>query len=160
MATNLADSLIKDYEFTTMLVHNFVDGLTQEETLIQLPFEVNCLNWVLGHIVTNRSHALEVISAEYVWQDDVRKLYQTGTENIKPDNESIQVDDLLKYLDESVELLKAVLDNVSDEYLSESFTNYRGEKTREAHLGGFHWHETYHIGQLEIFRALAISQRE
>jgi len=66
----------------------------------------------------------------------------------------------LKHLDESVELLRAALGNVSEEYLSESFTNYRGEKTREAHLSGFHWHETYHIGQLEIFRALAMSRRK
>ncbi|HKI47325.1 MAG TPA: DinB family protein [Balneolales bacterium] len=160
MTTKIADSLIKDYEFTAILVHNLVDGISQQETFIQLPFEVNCLNWVLGHIVTNRSHALEVVGAEHAWQEDVRKLYQTGTENIKPDGESMQVDVLLKYLDESVELLKAALENVSEEYLSERFTNYRGEKTREAHLSGFHWHETYHIGQLEIFRALAISQRK
>ena len=57
-----ASKLVSDYEFTAMLVHRLVDGLTQEETLIQLPLEVNCLNWVLGHIVTNRSHALEVVS--------------------------------------------------------------------------------------------------
>ena len=155
-----ASKLISDYKFTAMLVHRLVDGLTQEETLIQLPFEVNCLNWVLGHIVTNRSHALEVVGAEHAWQDDVRKLYNTGTENIKPDDESLHVDVLLKYLDESVELLKAALENVGDEYLLEHFTNYRGEKTREEHLSGFNWHETYHIGQLEIFRALAMSQRK
>jgi hypothetical protein len=70
----------------------------------------------------------------------------------------MQVDVLLKYLDESVTLFKTAIENVSDEYLSERFINYRGEKTRETHLSGFHWHETYHIGQLEIFRALAISQ--
>jgi hypothetical protein len=59
-----------------------------------------------------------------------------------------------------VELIKSALENVGEEYLSESFTNYRGEKTREAHLSGFHWHETYHIGQLEIFKSLAMSQRK
>lgn len=153
-------NLIDDYAFTAMLVHRLVDGLTHEETLIQLPFEVNCLNWVLGHIVANRSHALEVVGAEYSWQDEVRRLYQTDSENIKADGESIHMDKLLKYLDESVELLKSVLGKASQEYLSENFTNYRGEKTRQAHLGGFHWHETYHIGQLEIFRALALSRRK
>jgi len=78
---NTAQDLIQDYEFTAMLVHRFVDGLTQNETLIQLPFEVNCLNWVLGHIVTNRSHALEVVGVKHDWQENVRKLYQTGTES-------------------------------------------------------------------------------
>jgi len=160
MTVERAEDLIQDYEFTAMLVHRLVDGLTHAETLIQLPFDVNCLNWVLGHIVTNRSHALEVVGVEHAWQEDVRRLYNTGTENIKSDGESMQVDVLLKYLDESVTLFKTSIENVSDEYLSERFTNYRGEKTRETHLSGFHWHETYHIGQLEIFRALAISQRK
>lgn len=160
MTLPAAQNLIDDYAFTAMLVHRLVDGLTHEETLIQLPFEVNCLNWVLGHILTNRSHALQVVGAQHAWQEQVRRLYQTGTENVKADGESVQVDTLLKYLDESVEQLKAALGEVNREFLSENFTNYRGEKTREAHLSGFHWHETYHIGQLEIFRALAMSQRK
>jgi hypothetical protein len=160
MTVERAKDLIQDYEFTAMLVQRLVDGLTHSETLIQLPFDVNCLNWVLGHIVTNRSHALEVIGVEHAWREDVRRLYNTGTENIKPDGESMQVDVLLKHLDESIELLKSALEGVCEEYLSERFSNYRGEKSREAHLSGFHWHETYHIGQLEIFRALAISQRK
>jgi len=160
MTVKTDQNIIQDYEFTAMLVHRLVDGLAQEETLIQLPFEVNCLNWILGHIVTNRSYALEVVGAEHTWQEAVRKLYNSGTDNIKPDGESMHVDVLLKYLDESVELLKNALKDVSEEYLSEHFTNYRGEKTREAHLSGFHWHETYHIGQVEIFRALALSQRK
>jgi hypothetical protein len=160
MMTKTAENLTRDYEFNAILVHRLVDDLTHEETLIQLPFEVNCLNWVLGHIVNNRSHALEVVSADHAWQEEVRELYHTGTENIKPDGKSMQADVLLRFLDESVELLKTALDNASEEYLSENFTNYRGEKTREAHLGSFHWHETYHIGQLEIFKALAMSQRD
>jgi len=159
MTTSIPQHLIQEYEFTTMLVHHLVDGLSQEESLIQLPFEVNCLNWVLGHIIVNRSHGLEVLSVEHAWKDDVRALYHTGTENIKPGSKPLTVEVLLRYMDEGIALLKAALENVSEEYLSEPFTNYRGEKTREAHLSGFHWHETYHIGQLEIFRAVAVSQR-
>lgn len=86
-------------------------------------------------------------------------MYKTGTENVREDEESIHIETLLKYLDQSVDLLKAALENTSQEYLSELFTNYRGEKTRDAHLSCFHWNETYHIGQLETFRALALSRR-
>jgi hypothetical protein len=39
MTTKLADTLIKDYEFTAMLVHRLVDGLAHEEALIQLPLK-------------------------------------------------------------------------------------------------------------------------
>lgn len=159
MTLKIAGDLAQEYEFTAMLVHHLVDGLSQEETLIQLPFKVNCLNWVLGHIVTNRSHALEVVGISHAWQEDVRRLYQTGTENIQPNGQAMQVDTLLHHMDESVNLLKDRLDEVTEEYLADHHVNYRGDKTREAHLSGFHWHETYHIGQLEIFRELALSRR-
>lgn len=159
MTIKIASDLAEDYAFTAMLVHHLVDGLSQEETLVQLPFKVNCLNWVLGHIVTNRSHALEVVAIPHDWQEDVRRLYHTGTENIQPNGEALHVDTLLGYLDGSVALLKNRLDEVTAEYLAQHHVNYRGDKTREAHLSGFHWHETFHIGQLEIFRELALSRR-
>jgi hypothetical protein len=51
----------------------------------------------------------------------------------------VQFENLVRYLDdERMELLKAALENVSDEWLDENHTNYRGEKTRYAHVTGLH----------------------
>jgi hypothetical protein len=44
--------------------------------------------------------------------------------------------------------------------LEENFSNYRGEKTREAHLSGFHWHEGFHIGQLEMLKDFILTTRK
>jgi hypothetical protein len=142
-----------------MLIHRFVDGISHEESVLQLPFEHNCMNWILGHIVTNRSHMLETVAASHTWQTDVRALYHTETPPITPESESVRIENLIKYLDESVELLKAALGNVSDEWLDETHSNYRGEKTRYAHVTGFHWHESFHLGQLEILKAFIDSNR-
>ena len=71
----------------------------------------------------------------------------------------MQFKDLIRYLDESVELLRSALENVSEEWLDETHNNYRGEKTRYAHVTGFHWHESFHLGQLEILRAFIESKR-
>ena len=71
----------------------------------------------------------------------------------------MQFDDLVRYLDESVDLLQLALEDVSDAWLDEKHTNYRGEKTRYAHVTGFHWHESFHLGQLEILRAFIESKR-
>jgi hypothetical protein len=37
------------------------EGLTNEDSLRQLPFHGNCLNWVLGHIVVSRDSVLETL---------------------------------------------------------------------------------------------------
>lgn len=159
MLTPKAQSVITDYEFHTTLIHRFVEGVTHEESVLQLPFEHNCMNWILGHIVTNRSHVLETVGATHKWQENIRALYHTETPPVRPESQSIRFESLVKYLDESVESLKNALENVSDEYLEEAHTNYRGEKTRFSHITGFHWHESFHLGQLEILKAFIESKR-
>ena len=39
-------------------------GLSQADSLVQLPFRANCLNWVLGHLATNRCAVLRLLEAE------------------------------------------------------------------------------------------------
>ncbi len=111
------------------------------------------MNWILGHIVTNRSHVLETVGAAHAWQEGVRTLYHTETPPVTPGSESVQFETLIVYLDESVAWLKSALEDVSEERLEEVHSNYRGEKTRYAHVKSFHWHESFHLGQLEILKA-------
>ena len=154
-----AQKIIDDYAFHNMLIHRFVDGISHKESVLQLPFEHNCMNWILGHIVTNRSHVLETVGMAHGWQEDVRTLYHTETPPVTPEGPSIKFETLITYLDESVILLKTALENVSEEWLEESYSNYRGEKTRYAHVTGFHWHESFHLGQLEILKTFIESKR-
>jgi len=159
MPISKAQSIIQDYEFHTMLLHRYVDDVTHEESLYQLPFEHNCMNWIFGHIVTNRSHVLETVQVPHAWELEVRALYHTETPPIGPESNSVQFGTLVKYLDESVALLKFALKDMSEDQLEETHSNYRGEKTRYAHLTGFHWHESVHLGQVEILKAFIVSSR-
>jgi hypothetical protein len=160
MPISKAQKVIDDYKFHNRLTHKFIDGIHHEESLLQLPFEHNCMNWIFGHIVTNRSHVLETVGTEHAWQEEARALYHTETPPVTPEGPSIIFESLISYLDESLEILEAALENVSEEWLEENHNNYRGEKSRFAHLTGFHWHESFHLGQLEILRAFILSNRE
>jgi len=159
MPTLKAQEIIQDYEFHNRIMHHFIDGVSHEESVYQLPFEHNCMNWILGHIVTNRSHVLETVGAAHEWQEEVRALYHQDTQPVTPESPSIRFETLVAYLDESVELLKAALEDVSQEWLEGNHSNYRGEKTRYAHVTSFHWHESFHLGQLEILKAFIESKR-
>ena len=159
MPTPKAVKVIEDYSFHNRIIHHFIDGITHKESILQLPFEHNCMNWILGHIATNRSHILETLGADHAWQAEVRVLYHQDTQPIKPESHSIQFEILVGYLDESLNLLQAALENVSEEWLEENHTNYRGEKSRHFHVTSFHWHESFHLGQLEILKAFIESQR-
>src|SRR4051794_4037563 len=39
-------------------------GLTHDESLLQLPFRGNCMNWVIGHILEGRNTILDLLGAE------------------------------------------------------------------------------------------------
>jgi uncharacterized protein YciI len=43
------------FDVNGQLIMMQADGLTHADSLLQLPFRGNCLNWVLGHILSNRS---------------------------------------------------------------------------------------------------------
>lgn len=159
MLTPKAQSVLQNYEFHTKLIHRFVDGVSHRESTLQLPFRHNCMNWILGHIVTNRSHVLETVGAAHPWQEEVRALYHTGAPPVTPQSQSVPFTKLVEYLDESVTLLQAALEKMTDAQLDETHGNYRGEKSRYEHVTGFHWHEAFHIGQLEILQAFIESNR-
>jgi hypothetical protein len=159
MSTSKAQSVLQDYEFHTTFIHRFVDDTSHEESVLQLPFKHNCMNWILGHIVTNRSHVLETVGAAHAWQAEVRALYHTDTPPVTPESKSVQFGKLVEYLDESVVLLRSALATMTDAQLEETHSNYRGEKSRYEHVTSFHWHETFHVGQLEVLAAFIESKR-
>jgi hypothetical protein len=152
-------TVLEDYRFHTSLIHRFVDDISHKESLLQLPFEHNCLNWILGHIVANRSHVLETVGVDHPWKDETRKWYHQGTPPVRPESGSVNITSLIDYLNQSIDLLAPKLKNYSDDWMEEIHRNYRGEKSRYQHLIGFHWHEAFHIGQLEILQAYIHSKR-
>ena len=154
------EEFVELFQFHNRVMHWFIDGVTHEESVLQLPFKHNCMNWILGHIVTNRSHVLEVVGAEHEWQQAVRELYHQDTQPVTPDSPSIKFETLVSYLDGSVGILEATLKDKDDDWLAENFENYRGEKSRYEHVKDFHWHEAFHLGQLDVLKAFIETKKE
>ncbi len=50
-----AQSLSQDFGTTHWPISKLVTGLSNKDGLVQPPFEVNCLNLVLGHILASSS---------------------------------------------------------------------------------------------------------
>jgi len=153
MITPRANALIEDYEANTWLIHRHVDGVSDEASLLQPQFQANCLNWVLGHIVWRRNSALETLGLPSVWDESISACYCTGSEPVHTQEGARRFSDLLADLDRSQQALSAALENTSEASLDAVFENEQGAKPVFEHLQGFHWHETYHLGQLDLLRA-------
>jgi hypothetical protein len=160
MTASRAQILIDDFETNTWLIHRHVDGVSDEDSLLQLPFQANCLNWILGHIVWRRNSVLSALGLAPLWGESTTLKYKTDSKAIKSPANAVPFNDLLADLDQTNQAIIAALKEVTDSSLDEVVKNDRGEKRVIEHLQGFHWHETYHIGQLDILRAFINSKTE
>ena len=65
-----ADSIIFQLQRSNGVIHMQLKGLSHEDTLLQLPFRGNCMNWVVGHIVAYRHVIMRLAKAETPWDDN------------------------------------------------------------------------------------------
>ena len=146
--------IVKQYQRDAWVIEKQANGLSHQESLLQLPFRSNCFNWVLGHIVVNRDNALEALGVKPTLDTHQAQVYQRGSDPILDQESAVPLANLLKALRESQETLLVHLAEMSDESLA-ILWDQEEETSIGERLIFLQWHEAYHIGQLEILRQLA-----
>ena len=142
-----AKALQKLFAYNAELINKQTIGLTHEESLLQLPFEANCLNWVLGHIVSSRTLPLQLVGEDRVWTEAQRASYRHGSTNPQGDESGImQLEELLTAFNLSQARLVNGLNRMSYEDMCQP-SGY-AENTVGDSLGYFQFHEAHHIGQI------------
>lgn len=152
-----AEGLAQAFSANHWLIHRLIDGLDHTDSLVQPPYEGNCLNWVLGHILVTRNRVLKLLGAKKVWEDAVVKLYDTGSAPIKTDGQGLPFEELIEVLDTAQVRIAASLEVFPADELDRVVETSRGVRPIGKHIDGLSWHETYHVGQLELLAAMARS---
>lgn len=159
MIENKAEEIKKDYETNSWLIKQLTDGISDTEALLQLPFPANCMNWILGHIITSRNVALQLLGAEPIWGEQVVAVYRSGSAPITDGTGARQLADLLADIEETKRRIVESVETCAPKTLEKVAQTDRGARPVWQHIQGLHWHETYHAGQLEILRAHALALR-
>ena len=150
---NLVDAYGRNLE----IIKKQTDNLSQQQSLIQLPFRSNCLNWVVGHILTNRCNILNLLDAEDLRPGIDLFHYERESEPILADGEGVlELEELVSHLEETQSRLIAALSRETMESLQRP-KPYRGrpEKPLAYWLFFLYFHDCYHTGQTEILRQAA-----
>jgi uncharacterized damage-inducible protein DinB len=155
MTTPAAKILNDLLQFNHGIIHQQLKGITHAESLLQLPFQGNCMNWVLAHILTVRQDWLEMLGLPGILTEAEQKAYGYGSEPVTCAEQAIDLDTLVKRLDESLVTLVSKLENITQAELDREVEIWRGKQSLSQALSFFQWHETYHTGQLEQLRQLA-----
>ena len=128
--------------------------LTNEDSMRQLPHG-NCLNWVLGHIASNRDGVLETLG-EPPFMGTYGDRYKRGSDPVtQVDEGTMTLEELLTWLDRSQERIAAALSKMDETALAHEYGS--GDRVTTVGQRAFflYFHETYHVGQAELFRQLA-----
>ncbi|MGZ4825634.1 MAG: DinB family protein [Terriglobales bacterium] len=152
------NELANMYEFSYGAIKRNLDGVTNEESLVQPPGAGNCLNWVLGHIVVARNTILTLAGVTPMVGDDVAAHYRRGSEPLQPGDKVPDLDTLRGLLRDAQYQLVPVLAALSDDALAQPVP----EQLRQPPLTGsvadalirLHYHEGYHNGQIGLLRRL------
>lgn len=147
-------ALIKLFGYNSELIEKQTAVLSHAEALMVPPFEANCYNWVLGHIISSRSFALQLVGHEAVWTDEQRVPYRFGSANNGEVAETVLPLDMLlnDFRESQVRLLNGI-NNMSYEMMCQP-SGYRDNSVGDS-LAYFQFHEAHHIGQLMYLAQLA-----
>jgi uncharacterized damage-inducible protein DinB len=129
------------------------EGLSHDDSLLQLPFRANCFNWVLGHVIVHRDIMLDLMNQSPVLSPEETAPYIIESEPLAAEGDAVDFERLLELSRRSQERLKDTILNISDDLLKEIHNDERGT-TIQDRIEFLIWHETYHLGQLEILRQL------
>ena len=147
-----SDDLIADFERNRRIVQTQCEGLSHADSLVQPPFEANCLNWTVGHLVVHRDKILGALGAEGVLDNTTFARYTNESDPVQSDGPEIrQLPELLAALDETQQRLATAIANAD---MDAPFDHERF-KTVGARVRFYYFHDTYHTGQTELLRALA-----
>lgn len=144
------------FALNSRLIHMQTEGLTHADSLIQTAYNINCLNWVVGHILVSRDRVLRLLGEEPVLNESERQRYETDSNPVRADGE-----DLLT-LERQLELLAIGQGRIADGFgrLSPGQLDKEIEVNgRQVKLGarlfGLYFHDTYHTGQTDLLRQVA-----
>jgi Protein of unknown function (DUF664) len=140
-----ANDLGRAFDRNTQVLKEQCDGLTNEDSLLQLPFRGNCMNWVLGHIAVHRGRILNLLGEPPLPGPDL-SLYDRESEPLNSESPGVlQLQDLLTCLDTYQERIADGLASVAHDHPA--------DVSRKVFF--LYFHETYHVGQTELLRQLA-----
>ncbi len=154
-----AEQLAKTFQSNFRLTLSLLDGISHLESLLTPSFVANCANWILGHLIDGRNEALKYMGKPGFWDEETVARYKSGSDSITSET-ALSFGQLIADFEKAQFGLELALAETSPEFLSEIVATSFGDIPRWQHISGLGWHETYHIGQFELLKAVILAERD
>jgi uncharacterized damage-inducible protein DinB len=151
------DILKRQHQGVDRTVKINLAGITHEESLIQPRPGGNCINWVLGHLLSIYNQALPLLGQQPVLDQPTITRYARGSDAITDPAEARRFDELMTAWDETVKRIDIALAGLTPEALDRPAPPGGqadpGDTVRDT-LSVLMFHQGYHAGQTGVLRRL------
>jgi uncharacterized damage-inducible protein DinB len=148
--------LTEGFDRNTWVIKAQTEGLSHADSLLQTPYQINCLNWTLGHLLDGRGRVLDLLGIERPVPAEETERYARESEPVLGDGPGVlQFDRLLEALEESGARISAALAELAAEDLAAVVGEGESQAALGARLHFAYFHDTYHTGQTELLRQVA-----
>ena len=150
------EQLAEAYAVNLRLIQLQTEGLSDSDSLTQTPYNINSLNWVLGHISVNRDNVLRLLGEPTLLTETETNRYKRESEPVKQGGEDvIPLERLLDILTQGQEKITEGLSEISEGDLAQEMKIGKRSVTLGSRLHGLYFHDTYHTGQTDLLRQVA-----
>ncbi len=145
-----------NYAISLRNLHLQTNGLSHADSLLQLPFRGNCMNWTLGHLLLCREELFDILGAPRVFPPETFTRYDSGTEPITADApDVIRIETLLEMLDQQAVPFTTLIANTSEETYASTIQVGKNTRKIAQRVLFYFFHEANHVGELGLLRQLA-----
>jgi hypothetical protein len=151
------DTLRHQAGTTRAVVQMNVAGVTHEESLIRPQPAGNCLNWVMGHLLSVYNGVLPLLGQPRVRPEEELARYARGSAPIA-DADALPFGELLAAWESATAAVDAGLASFPPERLAERAPvspSENPDETMGTLLSTVLFHQIYHSGQLGVLRRIA-----
>lgn len=152
------NDLAKMYEFSYAAMNRNLQDLSNEDSLVLPEAGGNCLNWVLGHVVSARGMILMLAGTPPTMTGERLAPYRRGSHPEGTDDFA-DLATLRGWLTDTQQQLIPALAALSEEDLDRPVPEEQRRPPLTGSIGDalirLHYHEGYHNGQIGLLRRLA-----
>lgn len=155
-----AEGFVHAFTRTAYFMHNHTKDLTHADALVQPPAPGNCILWIVGHVACYRNHILRMLGEAPTLDDAHAARFVPNSAPVLGEEPGLaRFEDLLAAYDRSQEPIFAALRTLPPDAAAEVITLGSQTMPRAELVMSLMRHESYHIGQLELLREIALQGR-
>jgi uncharacterized damage-inducible protein DinB len=156
-AQDVVASMRRQAGLVEWVVDKNLDGIDNADSLETPRPAGNCINWVLGHLLSVYEASLPALGQEPVMAEGALARYVRGSRPLSDPQEALPFDDLRAAWSKAVSRFAAGLEDLTSEAMDRPAPFSPGndpDETVGSLLLTVLFHQTYHAGQLGLLRRL------